>query len=64
MQVPTPRSSLLTTLLLPTVLADCGDTISRVHYVRHDVADPLPFADASFDVFTSTVSLPLIGLGP
>ena len=44
------------------VLADCGDTISRVHYVRHDVADGLPFPDASFDVFSSTVSLPLLGL--
>ncbi len=44
------------------VLADCGDTISRVNYVRHDVTDGLPFPDASFDVFTSTVSLPLLGL--
>ena len=31
--------------------------------VRHDVADPLPFADASFEVFTSTASLPLLSLG-
>lgn len=45
------------------VLSDCGDSISKVRYVRHDVADPLPFPDASFDVFTSTASLPLIGLG-
>lgn len=45
------------------VLADCSDTISRVTYVRHDASDPLPFADASFDVFTSMVALPLIGLG-
>jgi SAM-dependent methyltransferase len=45
------------------VLADCGDQISEVTYVRHDVADPLPFPDGSFDVFTSMVSLPLIGLG-
>lgn len=44
------------------VLADCGDAISNVCYIRHDVSDPLPFADASFDAFTSTVSLPLIGL--
>jgi SAM-dependent methyltransferase len=44
------------------VLADCGDSISSVRYVRHDVCDPLPFADASFDVFTSMVSLPLVGL--
>jgi len=45
------------------VLADCADSISRVHYVCHDAADRLPFPDASFDVFTSTVSLPLLGLG-
>jgi SAM-dependent methyltransferase len=44
------------------VLADCGDRISGVNYVRHDVADRLPFKDASFDVFTSMVSLPLVGL--
>jgi SAM-dependent methyltransferase len=45
------------------VLADCGDQISKVTYVRHDVANPLPFPESSFDVFTSMVSLPLIGLG-
>lgn len=45
------------------VLSDCGDSISQVCYVRHDVADPLPFPDASFDVFTSTATLPLLGLG-
>ncbi len=45
------------------VLADCRDTISRVRYVRHDASDPLPFPRGSFDAFTSTVSLPLIGLG-
>ena len=44
------------------VLADCGDRLSGICYVRHDVADPLPFTDASFDVFTSMVSLPLVGL--
>ena len=44
------------------VLADCSDSISRVRYVHHDASDPLPFADASFDVFTSMVALPLIGL--
>jgi hypothetical protein len=44
------------------VLADCGDQISRVQYVRHDICNPLPFADASFDVFTSMASLPLVGL--
>jgi len=45
------------------VLADCSDTISAVRYVRHDVADPLPFESGSFDAFTSTVALPLVGLG-
>jgi hypothetical protein len=45
------------------VLADCGDRISTVRYVRHDIADPLPFPAHSFDVFTSMVSLPLVGLG-
>ena len=44
------------------VLADCGDRLSGIRYVRHDVADPLPFEAASFDVFTSMVSLPLVGL--
>ena len=44
------------------VLADCGDRLSGIRYVKHDVADPLPFADASFDAFTSMVSLPLVGL--
>lgn len=44
------------------VLADCGDRLSGIRYVRHDVADRLPFDDASFDVFTSMVSLPLVGL--
>ena len=44
------------------VLADCGDRISGVRYVQHDVADRLPFDDRSFDVFTSMVSLPLLGL--
>jgi SAM-dependent methyltransferase len=44
------------------VLADCSDTISRVTYVRHDASDPLPFADATFDAFTSMVALPLVGL--
>jgi hypothetical protein len=45
------------------VLAECGDQISTVRYIRGDVSDPLPLPDASFDVFTSTVALPLIGLG-
>jgi len=45
------------------VLADCCDRISTVKYIRHDVSDKLPFEDNIFDVFTSSVSLPLIGLG-
>jgi SAM-dependent methyltransferase len=45
------------------VLRDCGDPFSGVHYVVHDVADPLPFDDASFDFFTSAATMPLIGLG-
>jgi hypothetical protein len=44
------------------VLADCGDRLSNVNYVRHDVSDALPFPDHSFDVFTSMVSLPLVGM--
>ena len=44
------------------VLADCGDQISNVRYVRHDACAPLPFDDATFDVFTSMASLPLVGL--
>lgn len=45
------------------VLADCSDRLSAVNYVLHDVSQPLPFPDKSFDCFTSTVSLPLVGLG-
>lgn len=45
------------------VLADCYDRFSAVSYVLHDVTQPLPFPDHTFDCFTSTVALPLIGLG-
>ena len=45
------------------VLADCSDRFSAVTYVQHDVTQPLPFAAGSFDFFTSTVALPLVGLG-
>lgn len=45
------------------VLADCSDRFSQVTYVLHDIADPLPFPDASFSCLTSTVALPLVGLG-
>ena len=45
------------------VLADCSDSFSAVTYVNHDVTLPLPFPDRSFDCFTSTVAINLIGLG-
>jgi hypothetical protein len=45
------------------VLADCCDRFSAVTYVLHDVTQPLPFTSGAFDCFTSTVALPLIGLG-
>jgi hypothetical protein len=45
------------------VLADCGDQLSAVRYIKSDVSEPLPLPAASFDVFTSTVALPLVGLG-
>ena len=45
------------------VLSDCSDSLSAVCYVQHDVSDPLPFPDDSFDRLISTVALPLIGLG-
>jgi len=45
------------------VLADCGDRITNVRYLIHDVSDGLPFRGGSFDVFTSMASLNLIGLG-
>jgi SAM-dependent methyltransferase len=44
------------------VLADCSDSLSQVNYVKHDVAEQLPFQANSFDVFTSMVSLPIVGL--
>ena len=44
------------------VLADCGDRISKVQYIEHDVSEKLPFANHTFDVCTSTVSLQLVGL--
>jgi len=45
------------------VLIDCEDEITKVKYFKHDVSDPLPFKSNSFDVFSSVVSLNLIGLG-
>jgi len=44
------------------VLANCQDSISDINYVYHDICEMLPFPDSSFDIFTSTVSLPLVGL--
>lgn len=44
------------------VLADCSDSLSQVNYVKHDIAEQLPFPANSFDVFTSMVSLPIVGL--
>ncbi|MCX7747186.1 MAG: DUF268 domain-containing protein [Clostridia bacterium] len=44
------------------VLTDCEDRISNVKYTFHDVTKKLPFEDKTFDVFTSAVSLQLIGL--
>ena len=44
------------------VLADCQDSISNIDYTYHDISNPLPFPDSSFDVLTSSVSLPLVGL--
>ncbi|HEY0740054.1 MAG TPA: class I SAM-dependent methyltransferase [Chryseosolibacter sp.] len=45
------------------VLADCKDSISAVKYIKHDVCDPLPFEPSTFDVFTSSAALQLVGLG-
>jgi hypothetical protein len=45
------------------LLADCSDRFSAVTYIEHDVTLRLPFPAQSFDCFTSTVALPLIGLG-
>lgn len=45
------------------VLADCLDRFSAVRYVRHDIADRLPAADGTFDCFTSSAALQLVGLG-
>jgi hypothetical protein len=45
------------------VLADCSDYFSNIEYCRHDAGTPLPFEARSFDCFTSTVAIPLMGLG-
>jgi hypothetical protein len=45
------------------VLKDCEDRMSNVNYVIHDIAKPLNFKDNLFDVFSSSVTLHLVGLG-
>ena len=45
------------------VLANPSDTLSNTKYIKHDVSNVLPFENKTFDIFTSTVSIPLLGLG-
>lgn len=45
------------------VLANPSDKLSNTKYITHDVSNELPFQNNSFDIFTSTVSIPLLGLG-
>jgi len=45
------------------VLMDCEDRISDVNYMVQDIAKSLTLDDNSFDIFTSSVSLHLVGLG-
>jgi hypothetical protein len=45
------------------VLANPSDNLSNTKYITHDVSNELPFQNNSFDIFTSTVSIPLLGLG-
>lgn len=45
------------------VLKDCEDSISDVKYIIQDIVKPLDLPDNYFDVFTSTVTLHLVGLG-
>lgn len=45
------------------VLMDCEDRISDVNYMVQDIKNPLSLDDCSYDVFTSSVSLHLVGLG-
>ena len=44
------------------VLANPSDTLSNTKYIKHDVSNVLPFENKTFDIFTSTVSIPLLGL--
>lgn len=45
------------------VLENPTDDISNVQWIIQDIAEPLKFKDATFDIFTSPGSLHLIGLG-
>ncbi len=45
------------------VLSDPNDEISNVRYCIIDATRELPFENSEFDVFTSTASIQLIGLG-
>ena len=45
------------------VLADCQDELSSVNYIVHDISDPIPCGSETVDCLTSTVALPLAGLG-
>lgn len=45
------------------VLADCDDKISNVKYIYQDASKPLQLGSKSYDIFTSPVSLQLIGFG-
>ena len=41
---------------------NCEDKISDVKYIIQDIGKPLKFNDNSFDIFSSSVSLHLVGL--
>lgn len=45
------------------VLKDCNDFMSKINYIIHDVYYRLPLDDNSFDIFTSPVSIHLLGMG-
>jgi SAM-dependent methyltransferase len=45
------------------VLSDPKDEVSNVQYHVIDASQKLPFENSKFDVFTSTASIQLIGLG-
>jgi hypothetical protein len=49
--------------VVSAVLVDPNDKISNVQYLVGDVTEGIDLPKSSFDVFTSTVSLHLIGMG-